>query len=438
MTDTNRKSEKIELNYTLQDTALDYKLNNTRLNFESNAIPTYVPLINPADISNLIFWGSAIQDATLYTTSGLATNVTTNGDPIGGVIDLSGHENALQATTTKRPLWRDVYQGKFVYHDRTDDELTIANLPAGDYTMCVALYGGTQVFEFTNNEVGYTLPVMDWYEIVIYTGTDLTAEEKAAIIVYLDTKTPSFSGIWRCWTAEANPPITGLTGYRITESGDSQHFWLTGDTQRDYDLKMDLTISPPNTVGLYSGVPGEILSIGSFYTTSYGNLPNWSTLGLSKLTHITCQWNEYGGSIPSFAGMVVTYVDLSRNNLVGHIPTISHLTGMTYFRLDYNELTGSIPTLPGIGGASSVTYIFDRNHLTGYEGGGVPDECTSFSAYINQLTQEAVDLILSDFVDAGASGGTLSLNGTGNATPSAAGLTDKATLQSRGWGVYTN
>jgi len=40
-------------------------------------------------------------------------------------------------------------------------------------------------------------------------------------------------------------------------------------------------------------------------------------------------------------------------------------------------------------------------------------------------------------VAAGASGGTLNLAGT-NAAPTGQGITDKATLNSRGWTVTTN
>jgi hypothetical protein len=57
----------------------------------------------------------------------------------------------------------------------------------------------------------------------------------------------------------------------------------------------------------------------------------------------------------------------------------------------------------------------------------------------NLLPQAQVDQVLAQLVAAGSTGArTLSLGGTGNAAPSAAGLTNVATLQSRGWTVTHN
>ena len=63
-----------------------------------------------------------------------------------------------------------------------------------------------------------------------------------------------------------------------------------------------------------------------------------------------------------------------------------------------------------------------------------------FQAQNNLLTQAAVDAILAAFVAANRTTGTriLNLGGTGNAAPSATGVTDKNTLISRGWTVTTN
>jgi hypothetical protein len=80
----------------------------------------------------------------------------------------------------------------------------------------------------------------------------------------------------------------------------------------------------------------------------------------------------------------------------------------------------------------------NNNQLTGYEGGGVSATLLTFRAENNLLTQSAVDAILADFVAAGANNGTLNVGGSGNAAPSAAGITDRTTLISRGWTVTTN
>ncbi len=59
---------------------------------------------------------------------------------------------------------------------------------------------------------------------------------------------------------------------------------------------------------------------------------------------------------------------------------------------------------------------------------------TNFKCQDNGMTQTAVDDILVGLVTAGASGGTVIINGT-NAAPSATGLSAKSTLEGRGWTV---
>jgi len=101
-------------------------------------------------------------------------------------------------------------------------------------------------------------------------------------------------------------------------------------------------------------------------------------------------------------------------------------------------LTGSIPSLTT--NTALTTFYCYSNQLTNWTGGTVSITLADFQAQNNLLTQAAVDAILAAFVAAGRNSGTriLNLGGTGNDTPSATGLTDKATLQSRGWTVTTN
>jgi hypothetical protein len=111
---------------------------------------------------------------------------------------------------------------------------------------------------------------------------------------------------------------------------------------------------------------------------------------------------------------------------------------MSVFSCSSNQLTGSIPSLS----ANTALTLFHcpNNQLTGWSGGTVSATLGEFEAQNNLLIQTAVDAILAAFVAAGRTTGTriLNLGGTGNAAPSAAGLADKATLQSRGWTVTTN
>lgn len=155
-------------------------------------------------------------------------------------------------------------------------------------------------------------------------------------------------------------------------------------------------------------------------------------------------------------------ISLQACNLTGVVPSLSHMTIVQRLRFADNPgLTGSFPSLstmalldwlygygcsfsgdiPTLSGNPILTrfYAYD-NLLTGYAGGGVSATLGDFRAQNNLLTEAAVDALLADFVAANKTTGTRTLNlgGTGNATPSAAGLADKAILQSRGWTVTTN
>jgi hypothetical protein len=80
------------------------------------------------------------------------------------------------------------------------------------------------------------------------------------------------------------------------------------------------------------------------------------------------------------------------------------------------------------------------NQLTGFAGGSVANTLGNFQAQTNQLNSTAVNAILAAFVAANKTTGTriLNLGGTGNSAPTGQGITDKATLISRGWTVTTN
>ena len=166
-----------------------------------------------------------------------------------------------------------------------------------------------------------------------------------------------------------------------------------------------------------------------------GSIPDLSSN--TALTRLYCNANQLTGSIPDLSSnTALTYFYCYTNQLTGSIPSLSSNGGMDQFRCDSNQLTGSIPDLSS---NTALTQIHCQyNQLTGFAGGTVSATLLNFQAQYNLLTEAAVDSILAAFVAAGASNGTLNLGGTGNATPSATGLTDKATLQGRGWTVTTN
>jgi Leucine-rich repeat (LRR) protein len=168
-----------------------------------------------------------------------------------------------------------------------------------------------------------------------------------------------------------------------------------------------------------------------------GSIPSLTTN--TALTNFYCHINQLTGSIPSLTtNTALTNFYCYNNQLTGSIPSLTTNTVLTIFYCYNNQLTGSIPSLTT--NTALTNFSCSSNQLTSWTGGTVSATLGDFQAQNNLLTQATVDAILAAFVAAGRTTGTriLNLGGTGNATPSTTGLTDKATLQSRGWTVTTN
>jgi hypothetical protein len=191
---------------------------------------------------------------------------------------------------------------------------------------------------------------------------------------------------------------------------------------------------------------GALPSLGSFTALQQlqcnsnsltGSIPSISAN--TALTIFNVAANSFTGVIPSLTtNTLLSSFQCLTNSLTGSIPDLSANTALTYFDCSTNQLTGNIPSLSA--NASLGTFRCSSNQLSGVAAGfAVPAALHIFNASSNLLPQAAIDAILAAFVTAGASGAyTLNLGGTGNASPSAAGLADKATLAGRGWTVTTN
>jgi Leucine-rich repeat (LRR) protein len=170
-----------------------------------------------------------------------------------------------------------------------------------------------------------------------------------------------------------------------------------------------------------------------------GSIPDLSSN--TALAYFLCNINQLTGSIPDLSSnTALQYFNCYSNQLTGSIPDLSSNTALQYFYCHINQLTGSIPDLSS---NTALQYFYCySNQLTGWTGGTVSATLGDFQAYNNLLPQSVVDAILAAFVAAGrtSASGTCILNigGTGNAAPSATGITDKNTLISRGWTVTTN
>lgn len=163
---------------------------------------------------------------------------------------------------------------------------------------------------------------------------------------------------------------------------------------------------------------------------------------ISRLTGFSLRNNALTGSWPDLRNANnLTAIDNAINSLTGPIFDLRGNPLLTSLNARNNTLSGNIPTLAY---NPALTQIFGyANLFTGVESGfGVTATLGDFEFNDCLLTQAAVDAILAAFVAAGRTSvaGTCILNvgATGNAAPSAAGLTNKATLVARGWTVTTN
>jgi len=170
-----------------------------------------------------------------------------------------------------------------------------------------------------------------------------------------------------------------------------------------------------------------------------GSLPDFSVN--SKLQACLCQVQlgatKFSGPIPPLPTSI-RFFNCRANQLSGTIPTLTLYPNLVEFNCGENLLTGTIPSLSAC--TNLETFSCNTNQLTEFAGGNVSNKLGTFNAQINQLTQSAINAILAAFVAANKTTGTrvLNLGGTGNAAPSGQGLTDKATLITRGWTVTTN
>lgn len=349
----------------------------------------------------------------LYTTSAGGTNVAAVNDPIGLATRKNGTVDALNATSTQRPLLRQFPSaGRYhAYHDRVDDKLTLASMPAGTYTIGAATFAGVQIYQHIHNTTGtLNIPGADYTEIVVVNRL-LTEGETTALRAYLATKAPAIGAtdVLRLYSA------TNSVSLAVTEAGGSSGAtWELGDGQTASGTSCVKTITAPQSVVLRATDKTKIQQMNWGAKSLFGQIGDLS--GLTALTHFYFGVNQLTGSIPSLSGNVA----------------------LTTLWCNSNRLTGSIPDLSAKAALSS--FRCQDNQLTGWDGGTVSATLGNFQAQNNLLTADAVNGLLAAFVAAGRASGTRTLNlgGTGNAAPTGQGITDKATLQSRGWTVTTN
>ena len=193
----------------------------------------------------------------------------------------------------------------------------------------------------------------------------------------------------------------------------------------------------------------NLTSLGIHSNLLSGAFPILPTGASSKLVSINISQNKtttFTGTPPLLTDHPsCTNLVYSNTSVTGEIQALSVRPTLTNFWCGGCLHTGNIPNLS----SNTSLGVFRANgqrgttKLTGFAGGTVSATLGDFWANDNQLTAAAVNAILAAFVAAGrvknsTNTCTLNLGGTGNAAPTGQGITDKATLQGRGWTVTTN
>lgn len=194
------------------------------------------------------------------------------------------------------------------------------------------------------------------------------------------------------------------------------------------------------------GVTDTLTTAGEGRTHDYGS-PGSRIIELSvttptRLFQFHCYSNNLTGNVPALGTFTNLQIFYAYNNaLTGTIPSLAANTALQSYNVDRNQLSGTIPSLTGLN--SLIAFTCYSNQITGYTASTLSTTLTTFDAHDNLLTQAAVDQILADFatnVAARPASGTITLNGTGNAAPSAAGLASRAAILAAkpGWTILVN
>jgi len=232
-----------------------------------------------------------------------------------------------------------------------------------------------------------------------------------------------FSYAWYgCDNLISFPPINTSSGENFTYSW--AYSGLHTFPRIDVSNAVDLTGTWESCSSLTSFPNLEISSVTYFYYTWSGcsGLSSFPSINTSSINYFGSAW-EYCTSLSSFP-----FLDTSLGNSFSN--TWKGCTSLSSFPL--------LDTSSGTLFYSTWAYC---SSLTSFPA-GMFNNCLAIDFYFAwkdcSLNQTSIDNILVSLNTAGQSGGIVHLNGGTSATPGAAGLAAKASLQARGWTVLTN
>lgn len=350
-------------------------------------------------------WYRLADTATLSQDNTGAAPVTASGQALGRINDKSGNGvNASQATAAARPAY--LSPPARMRSDFSNDVLA-CTLAADGEAWINTPYGH---YKAPAHAGAFRLPLNDCTEMLVHPGLSLSQE--ADLSAYFGTErvpngvflSPDTSVTLNCYApggyTAAVIRFIGANGVSVDKT------WDTADTYTTLDLNATDGLTAPMAV-----VP---LSLGSLYAVFHNN--------------------QFTGSL-DLSSNTALYAAFSNNQFTGSLD-LSFNTALMAAYFHNNQFTGSLDLSAN---TAMLDAYFNDNQFTGFTG-TVSATLGDFDARNNLLTQAAVDAILAAFDAAGRNSGTriLRLGGTGNAAPSAAGITSKDNLLAKGWTVTTN
>lgn len=266
----------------------------------------------------------------------------------------------------------------------------------------------------------------------IVSGYQLSFTSAAAS--YVGSASMASTGGTASWLIEGTA-YAGLNPGTVALSGNHQVQFriLPGSALTTLAIANNSLKGPPPDISEFSGLTTLII-FGNQFTGVFPPL-----VFNQALTYIDMGLNlGLVGPVPDISGnLAMATFQCGGCNFTGTVPNITVNTALTGYAVNNNNLVGAVPSPAASTGMTFFNVA--SNLLTSVVGGfAVPAALKTIDMHNNLLPQAAVDAVLAAVVAAGATGGTLNLGGTGNATPSAAGLANKATLVTRTWTVTTN
>ena len=339
------------------------------------------------------------------------------GNAISNVAGRKGAYALTQATAALQPIWGASGLIKFDAATSNGDYLNLAlsSPVAQGQVYFLTSFGWYKSGVANWTAVTHRINCADVSQIIFINAGAITSAQRTALETYLGV----VSVFWCVKTLNTS-------------------IYNRIDNTPDVNYTLSYTGGNAAAYSLASSQAGATVDVAAQGLTAPVAMRFPSAVGAdSTLQYFHCGSNQLTGSIPSLAAnTALQYFHGNSNQLTGSIPSLAANTALREFYCSSNQLTSSIPSLAA--NTALQYFLCGSNQLTSYTGGGVSNTLSTFDASTNQLPAAAINSILADFVAAGRAGGTLTLNGTGNAAPTGQGLIDKAALSGLGWTVTTN